>query len=73
MVPQLSTLSYQYNAIHTGDTVTLFSMKITLKRGCFNDVKLYDNKEFANCGSGLNGGDFLRVLPWEVYNCMWET
>ncbi|MBK6365310.1 MAG: hypothetical protein IPF52_18275 [Saprospiraceae bacterium] len=59
IVPQLSP-SYQYNAIHTGDTVTLFSMKITLKSGCFNDVKLYDNKEFANCGSGLNGGDFSQ-------------
>ncbi len=59
IVPQLSP-SYQYNAIHTGDTVTLFSIKITLKSGCFNDVKLYDNKEFANCGSGLNGGDFSQ-------------
>lgn len=55
IVPSLSPAS-QYNNLSAGDTIRLFSLKIGMVGGCFEDVRLLDNDEFYPVN--LGGGDF---------------
>lgn len=57
-VPGLSPSS-QYNTLKTGDTIRLFSLKIRLTAGCFEDIQLFD-KTMIPEGSPWGFGDFSQ-------------
>jgi hypothetical protein len=59
--PLLSPAS-QFNRLYTGDTIKLFSLKVILHSGCFDDVKLFDHQLIPPGSPGLNGGDFSQGI-----------
>ncbi|MBK9044046.1 MAG: T9SS type A sorting domain-containing protein [Saprospiraceae bacterium] len=67
-VPGLSPSS-QYNKLSVGDTIRLFSLKILLNTGCFEDIQLFDKSmiaegqwEFGDFSQGFTVGGIKQLF-----------